>query len=146
MFFFVVYHAVNGIICRSNVFIDGVNVVDNDGNHGSAQSNNAQRYSIITLAAGLHNIYIEGWAQSSALSMSATYQGPDTSGQESLFKLSLVRELRCLLHLCFQNAPQVVFPAVLKYVPSKLGATLTSGVWTIWTHSICRSVNVKDRD
>jgi hypothetical protein len=67
------------IICRSNVFIDGVNVVDNDG---SAQSNNAQRCGIITLAAGLHNIYIEGWAQSSALSMSATYRGPDTSGQE----------------------------------------------------------------
>jgi hypothetical protein len=27
-------------------------------------------------------MYIEGWAQSSALSMSATFQGPDTMGQE----------------------------------------------------------------
>ena len=31
-------------------------------------------------------MYIEGWAQSSALSMSATYQGPDTLGQELLMQ------------------------------------------------------------
>ena len=64
--------------CRSSVFINSTKVVDNDG---SVQSN-GKRGGSITLAAGLHNMYIEGWAQSAALSMSATYQGPDTSGQE----------------------------------------------------------------
>jgi hypothetical protein len=67
-------------VCRSNVFINSTKVVNNDG---SVQTN-AKRCGAIMLAAGLHNMYIEGWAQSSALSMSASYQGPDTLGQELL--------------------------------------------------------------
>jgi hypothetical protein len=63
---------------RSSVFINSTKVVDNDG---SVQAS-AKRCGSIALAAGLHSMYIEGWAQSSALSMSATYQGPDTMGQE----------------------------------------------------------------
>lgn len=66
------------VYCRSSVFINSTKVVDNDG---SVQSI-AKRCGSIMLASGLHNMYIEGWAQSAALSMSATYQGPDTLGQE----------------------------------------------------------------
>ncbi len=66
------------IIYRSAVYVDAAKVVKNDG---SVQSD-AKKCGQITLDAGLHSMYIEGWAQSSALSMSATYQGPDTMGQE----------------------------------------------------------------
>ena len=55
--------------------MDGAQVVDNDGNAQSATS----KCSIATLGKGTHNIYIEGWSKSSQLSMSATYQGPDTN-------------------------------------------------------------------
>ena len=63
---------------RSIVYVNGSKVVDNDGNTQSG----SKKCGSITLASGSQSIYIEGWAQSSALSMLATYQGPDTLGQE----------------------------------------------------------------
>ena len=55
--------------------MDGVKVVDNDGNAQSATI----KCSLVSLIAGIHSIYIEGWSQSAQLSLSATYQGVDTN-------------------------------------------------------------------
>ena len=52
--------------------------MDNDGNALS----DVKKCTSINLNPGLLSIYIEGWAQSPALSMFATYQGPDTLSQE----------------------------------------------------------------
>lgn len=53
------------------MYVDGKKVVDNDGN---AQSS-VTKCGLTTLSTGLHDMYIEGWARTSSLSMAATYQG-----------------------------------------------------------------------
>ena len=61
---------------RSNLYVDGVLVVNND----YAQTTATQRCgSAVLITSGLHILYVEGWARGSGLSLSATYQGPDTS-------------------------------------------------------------------
>lgn len=61
--------------------MDGTKLVNND----YAQLVATERCSsAVPISAGLHVLYIEGWARLSTLSMSATYQGPDTSSLKSL--------------------------------------------------------------
>ena len=64
--------------CRSTLYVDGIKVVDNDGN---AQSQ-VKKCASTTLTSGFHTMYLEGWTQSATLSMSASFRGPDTSGEE----------------------------------------------------------------
>jgi hypothetical protein len=69
-------YLISRIFDRSNLYIDGVLLVNNDYPQGTA----TQRCgSAVTLSQGIHILYIEGWARGSALSMAGTYKGPDTS-------------------------------------------------------------------
>ena len=64
------------------MYVDGVNVLDNDGGAQSA----TQKCSLVPLTPGLHTLYIEGWSDSEALSMAATYSGPDTLNSTGVFQ------------------------------------------------------------
>lgn len=66
-------------IFRSNLYINGVKVVNNDYPQGAQERCGAAG---ISLAAGNHTLYVEGWSRNSVLSIAATYQGPDTSSQK----------------------------------------------------------------
>ena len=65
--------------CRSNLYIDGVKVVDNDGKVQYATARRRCSPAPVTLSVGSHIIYVEGWSSTDVLSITATYQGPDTS-------------------------------------------------------------------
>jgi hypothetical protein len=64
--------------CRSNLYIDGEKVVDNDGKVQYATARRRCSPTPVLLDAGLHILFIEGWSSTDVLSITATYQGPDT--------------------------------------------------------------------
>jgi hypothetical protein len=61
--------------CRSNLYIDGVLTVNNDFFQTAYQRCGA---AAVTLKPGNHTLYAEGWSANAMLSITATYQGPDT--------------------------------------------------------------------
>jgi hypothetical protein len=64
--------------CRSNLYIDGEKVVDNDGKVQYATARRRCSPTPVFLSVGAHILYIEGWSSTNVLSITATYQGPDT--------------------------------------------------------------------
>jgi hypothetical protein len=62
-------------LCRSNLFLDGVLVVNNDYPQGATQRCGT---AAVFLQAGNHSLYVEGWSNTAALSISATFNGFDT--------------------------------------------------------------------
>ena len=61
--------------CRSNLYIDGVLTVNNDYSQTAYQRCGA---ASVTLKPGNHTLFAEGWSANSVLSITATFQGPDT--------------------------------------------------------------------
>ena len=61
--------------CRSNLYIDGIKVVNNDYPQWATERCAS---SAIHLEADNHTVYVEGWSRSAYLSVTATYQGADT--------------------------------------------------------------------
>jgi hypothetical protein len=86
--------------------VDGVKVVDNDGSAQSATS----KCSSVILDIGVHTMYIEGWSQSSKLSMSTAYQGPDTNSM--LIPIQAVAS---------PDAPSLSYPTFNECDPKKSG-------------------------
>ena len=86
--------------------MDGIKVVDNDG---SVQSS-TNKCSSVSLDAGVHTMYIEGWSQSSKLSMAAAYQGPDTNN--ALVPVQAVAS---------PNAPTLSYPTFNECNPNGAG-------------------------
>ncbi len=64
----------------SKLFIDGTEVVDNDGAHG-----NRERSGNITLSAGLHDITVLFFENSGGETLTVQYQGPSISKQNVPF-------------------------------------------------------------
>lgn len=64
----------------SKLYIDGTEVVDNDGTHGSQE-----RSGNITLTAGLHDIRVLFFENSGGENLSVAYQGPSISKQNIPF-------------------------------------------------------------
>lgn len=65
--------------------MDGVKIVDNDGNAQMA----TQKCASTSLTAGAHTLYVEGWSKSDALSSVVTYAGPDTENQTSTIQAAI---------------------------------------------------------
>jgi hypothetical protein len=66
----------------SKLFIDGIQVVDNDGNHGTQE-----RSGTITLTAGLHTIRVLFFENSGGETLPVKYQGPSISKQNIPFSI-----------------------------------------------------------
>jgi hypothetical protein len=57
----------------SQLYIDGASAVDNEGLHGVVE-----KCATLTLAKGLHSVYIEGFQAWGGVWQDAKYKGPDT--------------------------------------------------------------------
>jgi len=64
----------------SKLFIDGIEIVDNDGNHG-----NRERSGTTTLTTGLHDITVLYYENSGGETLTVQYQGPSISKQNIPF-------------------------------------------------------------
>ena len=64
------------MICKTKLFLDGVLIVNNDGIHIA----NARICSTQKLSAGVHEVYIIGFAAYLDSELEVTYAGPDTYG------------------------------------------------------------------
>ena len=64
----------------SKLYIDGVQIVDNDGNHG-----NQERSGSVTLTAGLHDITVLFFENGGSANLAVQYQGPSISKQNIPF-------------------------------------------------------------
>ena len=61
---------------RSNMFVDGSLLVQNDGLHGMLE-----QCKETNLATGIHPVYIEGFQNDGGIGMEVQYSGPDTGNQ-----------------------------------------------------------------
>ena len=66
----------------SKLFIDGVEIVNNDGNHGSQE-----RQGTVTLTTGLHDIEILFFENGGGSNLSVQYQGPSITKQNIPFSI-----------------------------------------------------------
>jgi hypothetical protein len=65
-------------ISRSKLYVDGPRLlVDNEGLHGMVK-----KCGTITLSAGSHTVYVEGFQAGGGVGMRLEYSGPDTDKQE----------------------------------------------------------------
>ena len=71
-FSFVMYFCTN---FRSNLYVDDVLVVNNDYAQSATQRCGVES---VTLQAGNHTLYVEGWSRTATLSITATLDGYDS--------------------------------------------------------------------
>lgn len=64
------------MITRSNLFLNGGLLVQNDGLHGMAQ-----QCEVKNLASGVHQVYVEGFQNEGGVGMEIKYSGPDTGNR-----------------------------------------------------------------
>lgn len=67
----------------SKLFIDGVELVDNDGNHGAVEASS----SPVSLTAGLHDIEVTYYESGGGQSLQVLYQGPSITKQQIPFSV-----------------------------------------------------------
>ncbi|WP_171017244.1 PA14 domain-containing protein [Maribacter sp. ACAM166] len=66
----------------SKLYIDGAQIVDNDGNHG-----NRERSGTVTLTSGIHSIQVLFFENAGGQSLQVQYQGPSISKQNLPFSI-----------------------------------------------------------
>lgn len=93
----------------SQLLIDGVLVVDNDGSHGLIEES-----GLITLSSGYHSIEIRMFDKGGDQALTASWAGPDTSGTKTILRDGLFQQIPTttiniapvLVSPGEQNAPQ----------------------------------------